>query len=204
MASSYGEDASKDALRSSYIAARKAMTARYAPRVDGDIARHLRALPAYQAASLILAYVATHDELDTAEVIRNALEDGKRVALPRVVGGPRSLAFWLAPDDQDPRAHVDMRGFVPPEGEDPLDSRTLVGTVCLVPGLVFDAEGYRVGYGAGYYDNYLAFYPGTKVGLVRSLQVSSNPLPHDDHDIPVDVLVSDAAVWMCRRDEEFR
>ena len=56
-----------------------------------------------------------------------------------------------------------------------------------------------MGYGAGYYDEFLAFYPGDKVGIVRSVQVSSNSLPHDDHDIPVDVLVTEGSIWQCRR-----
>ncbi|SDC37696.1 5-formyltetrahydrofolate cyclo-ligase, partial [Parafannyhessea umbonata] len=75
-------------------------------------------------------------------------------------------------------------------------------SVCLVPGLVFDAEGHRIGYGAGYYDNFLAGYAGTKVGLARGIQISSNPLPHDDHDVAVDVIVSDGAIWRCRREED--
>ena len=45
----------------------------------------------------------------------------------------------------------------------------------------------------------VADYPGLKVGLVRTLRISSNPLPHDDHDVPMDVLVSDGSVWMCNR-----
>jgi 5-formyltetrahydrofolate cyclo-ligase len=81
----------------------------------------------------------------------------------------------------------------------PLGTVDMLGSICLVPGLVFDGEGYRVGYGAGYYDEFLAYYPGDKVGLVRSVQVSSNPLPHDDHDVAVDVLVTEGSIWRCRR-----
>ncbi|MGN0075726.1 MAG: 5-formyltetrahydrofolate cyclo-ligase, partial [Parafannyhessea sp.] len=72
-------------------------------------------------------------------------------------------------------------------------------SICLVPGLVFDAEGYRIGYGAGYYDDFLAGYPGLKVGLARTMQISGNPLPRDAHDVPVDAIVSDGAVWRARR-----
>jgi 5-formyltetrahydrofolate cyclo-ligase len=79
------------------------------------------------------------------------------------------------------------------------ESVDLANSLCLVPGLCFDAEGYRVAYAAGYIDNFLASYAGLKVSLARTVQISSNPLPHDDHDVPVDVLISDGAIWQCRR-----
>ena len=56
-----------------------------------------------------------------------------------------------------------------------------------------------MGYGAGYYDEFLPYYPGDKVGLIRSVQVSSNPLPREEHDIPVDVLVTEGSIWYCRK-----
>ena len=94
------------------------------------------------------------------------------------------------------------RGVLEPDPSlcEKIDQSDFEGSLCLVPGLVYDSQGYRVGYGAGYYDEFLADYPGTKVGLARSMQVSGNPLPHDDHDVPVDLIVSDGSVWVCSRD----
>lgn len=200
MASSYGEDASRDALRNGYLSVMAGTSPAFRERLDGEISLHLTACPAYRDADVVLAYVAYRDEIDTRAIIERAWSDGKVVALPRCVGGPRSLEFY-------PVASLDglsmgARGVLePPVGGDvaPLATEDMLGSICLVPGLVFDGEGYRVGYGAGYYDNFLSFYPGTKVGLARSIQISSNPLPHDEHDVTVDVIVSDGAVWMCRK-----
>ena len=55
-----------------------------------------------------------------------------------------------------------------------------------------------MGYGGGYYDRFLAFYPGDKIGLARTAMLSSNPLPTDGHDIPVDFIATEGAVWSCR------
>lgn len=200
MASSYGEDASKNALQSLYQSALASLPERHRIRVEGDIASHLRALPAYRKTSLLLAYVAYHEEIDTTAIIQQAWRDGKKVALPVVVGGARSLAYYLV-DSLDGLVRG-ARGALEPAvalDDDPVPDDELAGSLCLVPGLVFDARGYRIDYGAGYFDNFLAAYPGLKVGLARGFQISSNPLPSDEHDIAVDVLVSDGAIWWCER-----
>ena len=56
----------------------------------------------------------------------------------------------------------------------------------------------RLGLGGGYYDRFLQFYPGDKIALARSTQVSSNPLPTGSCDVPVDFIVTDSCVWNCR------
>ena len=175
MASSYGEDASKSALRSSYEAVSAKLAPAHAERVDREIRIHFTAMAAYRNAPLILAYV-TYRVCDRGKLVFYEIE-----TLEGMRAGSRGV---LEPD---------------PAKCTPISDDDLEDSICLVPGLVFDAEGYRIGYGAGYYDNYLANYPGLKVGLVRALRISSNPLPHDDHDVPMDVLVSDGSVWVCDR-----
>ena len=158
---------------------------------------HFTAMGAYRDASLILAYITYRNEMDTTPLIERAWKDGKRVAVPVCQRG--ELVFYEIDTLEGMR--MGSRGVQEPDPKlcQPVDPDDFDGSICLVPGLVFDAEGYRIGYGAGYYDNFLATYPGLKVGLVRALRISSNPLPHDDHDVPMDVLVSDGSVWVCER-----
>lgn len=199
MASTYGEDASKSALQSAYEAAEVQLAPAHAQRVDREIHTHFSSMPAYRDADLILAYVTYRNEMDTVPLIRQAWADGKRVAVPVCDRG--TLVFYEIDSLEGMRAG--SRGVLEPDPQrcTRVEEADFEGSVCLVPGLVFDAEGYRVGYGAGYYDNFLADYPGLKVGLVRSMRISSNPLPHDDHDVAMDVLVSDGSVWVCKRGE---
>ena len=199
MASSYGEDASKQALRNGYLSLSSNMSPALRRRVDAEVRDHLKACPAYREASLVLAYVPFRDEVATRGIIEDAWDAGKTVALPRCVGGPRSLAFYSVGSLDGLRRG--SRGVLEPvcgTGVAPVNGDELEESVCLVPGLVFDSKGYRVGYGAGYYDNFLSHYRGTKIGLARTMQLSGNPLPSDPHDVPVDVIVSDGAIWMCR------
>lgn len=198
MASTYGEDASKSALQSAYEAVELQLAPKHAERVDREVRIHFTAMAAYREADLLLAYVTYRNEMDTKPIIERAWKDGKRVAVPVCDRG--TLVFYEIDTLEGMR--IGSRGVLEPdpEGLVRIEDDELEGSICLVPGLVFDAEGYRVGYGAGYYDNFLATYPGLKVGLVRTLRISSNPLPHDDHDVPMDVLVSDGSVWVCDRE----
>lgn len=203
MASSRGCDASKSALRSGYLALGARMSPRQRKAVERGIADHLRALPEYRACDLLLAYAPFEREVSTDLIVSRARKEGKRVALPAFWGGDQSMKYFLVGEGV---AMVRGRvGYPEPqlgEGALPLAPEDMAGSVCLVPGLVFDACGYRVGYGAGFFDNFLAYFPGTSVGLVPSVAVSGNLLPTDAHDRPVQVLVSDSAVWRCRTREE--
>ncbi len=197
MASSYGQDASKSALQSAYEAVARELTPSFAKRVDREIHLHFSSMGAYRKAPLILAYLTYRNEMDTTPLIERAWKDGKRVAVPVCDRG--KLVFYEI--DSLEGMKMGSRGVMEPNPDDceAISADDLADSICLVPGLVFDAEGYRIGYGAGYYDEFLADYPGLKVGLVRTMRISSNPLPHDDHDVPMDVLVSDGSVWVCDR-----
>ena len=200
MASSYGQDASKSALRSAYEAVETQLAPRHAERVDREVRIHFTAMAAYRKASLVLAYITYRNEMDTTALIERAWKDGKRVAVPVCDRG--KLVFYEIDTLEGMR--MGSRGVQEPDPARCVEvsPEDFADSLCLVPGLVFDAEGYRIGYGAGYYDNFLADYPGLKVGLVRAMRISSNPLPHDDHDVAMDVLVSESSVWVCDRAPE--
>ncbi|MDO5118542.1 MAG: 5-formyltetrahydrofolate cyclo-ligase [Coriobacteriales bacterium] len=180
MASSYGEDASKQALRSAYMEL-PTLSPSHKARLDGDILLHLKMLKEYRSCDLVLAFPSQREEGDTLGAIKQARKDGKTVAVPTF---DKDGTITFALDDGSTLA---------------MDHDAIAASVCLVPGLIFDAEGYRVAYNAGYIDNFLNTYPGCKVALARTVQISSNPLPRDAHDVAVDVLVSDGAVWRCRK-----
>ena len=197
MASSYGTDAGKTALRQEYITMRSAWPQMSQEGVDARVRANLWGHPFFQDAPLVLSYVSVASEVDTRAIIEGAWAAGKRVAVPRRTAAGSLEFFEITSFDQLAPGTKDILEPTAPSSE-ALEYPEMVGSVCLVPGLVFDGEGYSIGYGGGYYDTFLALYPGDKIGLARSMQLSSNPLPHDEHDIPVDVLVTDAAVWSCR------
>lgn len=198
MASSYGTDADKSSLRSNYLAVRKSIPARTLIESDSSIESALWAFPLFAEAPLVLSYVSFSAEVGTRDIIGRVLAEGRRVGVPRVDAASRTMAFHeiTSLDELVPRT----KGILEPGADAPLLSRPsqLVGSVCLVPGLVFDGAGHRVGYGGGYYDRFLAFYPGDKIGLARTGMISSNPLPVERGDVPVDFIATEFGVWSCR------
>ncbi len=198
MASTQGTDASKASLRKGYLELCESMPKDFSARIDGAVRGMLSRLALYRGATTILFYLPIHEEISTYPLIEDALLAGKRVVLP-LLDDTSSTMQWYEIKSMSEITRGSRGIAAAPKGARPLGLHDLLGSLCLVPGLVFDAEGYRVGYGAGYYDEFLAFYPGHKVGLVRSVQVSSNPLPREEHDIPVDVLVTEGSIWYCRK-----
>lgn len=198
MASSYGTDADKSSLRSNYLAVRKSVPERTLIESDSSVESALWAFPLFAEAPLVLSYVSFSAEVGTRDIIGRVLAEGRRVGVPRVDAASRTMAFHeiTSLDELEPRT----KGILEPGADAPLLSRPsqLVGSVCLVPGLVFDGAGHRVGYGGGYYDRFLAFYPGDKIGLARTGMISSNPLPVERGDVPVDFIATEFGVWSCR------
>ena len=198
MASSYGTDADKSSLRSNYLVARRTIPARTRLESDSSIESSLRSFSVFAEAPLVLTYVSREAEVGTRSLIESLLAEGRRVAVPRVDLEAHSMTFHEI-DSLDELVPRTMRILEPPADAPALtEPAQLAGSVCLVPGLVFDGAGHRVGYGGGYYDRFLAFYPGDKIGLARTTMISSNPLPTDGHDVPVDFIATEGAVWSCR------
>lgn len=198
MASSYGTDADKSSLRSNYLTARRRIDPATKAALDARILERLAGFDLYAVAGLVLAYVSYGNEVDTRAVIESALASGKRIAVPRVLPHKHKMDFYEIDGMGD--LEEGFKGILEPRrgASSPLGTVDLLGSVCLVPGLVFDAEGHRIGCGGGYYDRFLQFYPGDKIALARSTQVSSNPLPTESCDVPVDFIVTDSGVWNCR------
>ncbi len=196
MASSNGQDASKSSVRSLYLTTRGAMPAFHKDEADVAIRTRLEELSLWKDAPLVLSYVSYGDEVDTRAIIDDAFAQGKKVAVPLCDTASHSLAFHYI-ESLDELA-PGLRSIPEPQPDAPIVKLAdMLGSVCLVPGLVFDGIGHRIGYGGGYYDRFLAFYPGDKIALAYTMQLSSNPLPATATDVPVDMIVSDSCLWRC-------
>lgn len=197
MGSTCGTDAGKSALRAEYLRVRERVDAVAATELDSRIHARLASLDLFAEAGLVLLQVSQGGEVDTRHVAEVLWSEGRRVAAA-CCGACGNLGFREVWSWDDLREGDDGR-MVPGKGAGHvLEAPELVGSVCLVPGLVFDAEGYRVGNDDGAYDRFLPFYPGDKLAMARSMELSSNPLPHEAAEVPVDVIVTDQFVWHCR------
>lgn len=173
----------KQQIRAAIRARKRAMT-------EGDICRRsarllelLTATEAYVRAGTIYGYLPYNQEVRTVPILEQALRDGKAVAAPKVVG--EEMRFILLEDlSQVAKGYA---GIPEPIADGPLaqDPKALV----LMPGLAFDPQGRRIGYGGGFYDRFLAREPGhPTVALCYDFQVFPK-LETDPYDIPVDLVL---------------
>ena len=191
---SSSKDEAKKLRRRELMAARADMGEEGRAAVDAAITDQVKALPEYQQADLVLPYLSFGAEIDTRAIIRDAWSKGKTVALPRCVEGTRDMR-WYRVESFD--GLVRSRYGVDEPAEDPafeVDPSQSENAVALVPGLEFDRQGYRLGYGGGFYDMFLAVFPGVSVGLCRSKFLQDDPIDRDVHDLSVGIIVTDAEV----------
>lgn len=184
----------KNNLRSQIKQLRGEMTPEYKAECDAEIAQEFFRSTSYNRSSVILTYVSTAIEVDTREIILTALADGKRVACPRCIDGTRNMDFYYINswDDLSKRSF----GVLEPEADKSMLYTGADRPICIVPGLAFDHWGYRLGYGKGYYDRFLAGYNGWTVGLCYSSCIEYK-LPHGRYDRPVDRLITEKFTRKC-------
>lgn len=142
----------------------------------------------YKNCEILFAYVSTEIETDTSVIIKKALDDGKTVVIPKCLDRAGLMDFYQIKSLNDLRSGMyDIFEPDPERCELFIDKST---GVCLVPGLCFDMYGYRIGFGKGYYDRFLAKFGGITVGLCYSKCVEHS-LPKGSHDIAVDILITE-------------
>jgi len=155
---------------------------------------NLMSLPEYRLYSTIFAYCAVNNEVDTTQIIMDALDNGKTVALPRVVDG--DIVFYAIRNLDD--LEFGFMGIPePPERDEYKIDKDDVFVV--IPGLAFDSKGNRSGYGKGFYDRFLANHPGClKVGFAFEKQIFDE-LENNEHDIGLDLIVTENRIVDCRK-----
>jgi len=144
------------------------------------IAGHILAWEAYCRANTVMAYASTGGEVDTRALLVGVLRDGKRLLLPRCVGGSIMLAMEVSSLSL---LETGTMGILEPPMAAPVVDKGEIDLI-LAPGLLFDRRGTRMGQGGGYYDRFLDRYQGISCGLAFCLQVMER-LEAKPHDKPV-------------------
>jgi 5-formyltetrahydrofolate cyclo-ligase len=135
--------------------------------------------PEILAAKTVASYYSYGEEPGTHEINKALLKAGKNLLLPRVNG---EHLDWIAWNGDESSLKI-VKKLSEPKGEPVQDLSDV--DVMIVPALHIDQEGYRLGQGGGYYDRTLAFFSGWKIGLVYAGELTSEILPREVHDIPL-------------------
>lgn len=170
-------------LRAMIRAQKRAMTQEDILQRSAALAQKLFAAPLYQCAQTIYGYLPYNQEVRTVPMLEQALRDGKRVAVPKCYGDEMKFIYM----EDLSLVERGYAGIPEPIADGPIgdDPHALV----LMPGLAFDPQGHRIGYGGGFYDKFLAREPEhPTIALCYEFQM----LPHletEAFDIPVDCVL---------------
>ena len=155
----------KKTLRKETIAAMKQLPESVKTQADEELTQRLLELPAFQEAKTLATYLPFDHEFSTANLIKAALQLGKRVCVPRTYPQGRMEFVEYDPDILEKTRF----GLLEPNEQGKVVDKAEIDLIH-VPGLVFQSKGYRIAYGGGYYDRSLADFAGKTVSTIYSIQ----------------------------------
>ncbi|WP_332646745.1 5-formyltetrahydrofolate cyclo-ligase [Lysinibacillus sp. 54212] len=150
--------------------------------------------PSIINAETIALTISNFPEVDTRKLIESLWKLNKRVAVPKCNPKTKEMTFYA------------IQGFHQLESvyynlQEPIEERTdkiqqEQMDVIIVPGIVFDKRGLRIGFGGGYYDRYLPTFTGKLISLAFDEQVVAW-VPNESYDVPVHLIISDKDIYNC-------
>lgn len=179
----------KNDIREKYKALRMAISPEKKAEMDERICESFLKLATYRYASVLLMYSPKSDEVNILPIAERALADGKKIAFPRCIPETHDMQYhYITSLDQLKKGTY---GLLEPTPDLPVyDRESTAPSACIVPALVYDKRGFRLGYGKGYYDRYLGSYIGSKVGMIYSDYII-DALPRGRFDLSVDFIVTE-------------
>lgn len=178
----------KKDIRAQVFIRRKEAAPRELAENSAAICRKVTELEAFQKSSLIYLYADVRGEVSTEAILLAAKQAGKQVAVPRVEG--RQIRFYL----MDSFEQLEAGYFQIPEPK-PEHPASGTGVFMVMPGVAFDKNCGRVGYGGGFYDRYLEAHPDTvKAALAFDFQIFEQ-VPCTPEDICPDMVITETAIY---------
>ena len=152
------------------------------------IMEKILALPTYQESQEVFVYVDAKHEVETMDFIRRCMADGKKVAAPRVDG--KAMDFYYITSKVD--LESGYFGIMEPKVGLPMALEK--DALFVMPGVAFDREHHRVGYGGGFYDRYLERMPELKKVAVAYECQMFDEVPYEIFDIRPTILITEAGI----------
>lgn len=172
----------KKTLRKKYLEKRKNINKHNKEKYDTQIFRKIIQLEEYKKSKLILTYVSLKEEVDTFKLIEYSLKIGKKVAVPKCKGD--NIVFYNINTLSD----LEEGSFKILEPKTNEVINNFSDSICIIPGIAFDKENNRIGYGRGFYDRFLQNYNGIKIGLTYK-ECICEKIDNDSNDIKMDKII---------------
>lgn len=180
--------AEKSAIRNDTKKKRSCLTDHERIEKSGCIATKLLSTKAYKENDNILLYMAANNEVATSDIFSKAIADGKNVYFPKVYG--KEMAF-ISVTSLDELAKGSF-GILEPVSDEKVD---ITNGLMIMPGVAFDRNCNRIGYGGGYYDKYLLAHPAlASCAICYECQIVDS-IPFEAHDIKPEMVITENNVY---------
>ena len=183
---------SKKLMRAKYKSIRTSISTDEKNKLCRKISQAFLVSNIYKNSDSVFIYVSSEIEVDTHLIISFCFADKKNVYVPRCIEGTSFMKFYEITSFED--LETGAYGILEPKNHC-LPAEISCKGICVVPALAYDLNGYRLGFGKGYYDRFLCGFTGKKIGLCYESCICSS-LPHDEYDIVVDMLISDERIYV--------
>lgn len=162
----------------------------------------------YENASVVFCFLSTKNEISTNQIIKKALNDGKKVAVPRVIFGSNKMEFYYLKDiPLEEQTSIGSFNILEPKIDLEKVDFSKIGekAVIICPGLGFDKKGFRLGKGKGFYDcffdclekeNPSFFKSFVKIGICYLIQIVEK-IPSEKNDVKMDFLLTAEELVKC-------
>ncbi|MBQ7969143.1 MAG: 5-formyltetrahydrofolate cyclo-ligase [Clostridia bacterium] len=180
----------KNNIRNEYKEKRKNIPLEQKKLMDENICKRFLSLSSYRFADTVLLFAPLQNEINTYPIAQDALSKSKKLAFPRCIEGNEMVYHFVTSLEQ---LKSGKYGIMEPTEDLPVYKNETGHTICVLPAIVYDKKGYRLGYGKGYYDRFLSSFNGVKVGLVYNDFIISE-IPIGRYDLPSDIVITEKRV----------
>lgn len=161
------------------------------------IAEKLYEMDSFKDAKTIMSFISFGDEINTHEIIKHSIDLGKKIVVPITIPETKELKTSQVLDFSE--LEIGYYDILTPKKEFLRFVDPMTIDLILVPGVVFARNGYRIGYGGGYYDRFLSKLNQNpnKIGLAFDLQIVDK-VPTESFDIPADLIITEKETIYCK------
>ncbi len=189
----------KSSIRNEIINKRKLLSTEELNIKSQQIYNNLKSLPLYSDAQSVMLYMDFKGEVKTDYILKDLLSNNKKAIIP--ISVPKTMNMVLS-QVMDPEVELSRSsyGILEPKPEYIREINPGILDLVIVPGIAFDTEGYRIGYGGGYYDYFFgnAGESIPSVAIALDLQLIDK-VPIESFDKPVDFIVTESKIIVCNR-----
>lgn len=175
-------------MRATVIKRLKGISGSEKQYIEQNLSNQLINSSIWDCADTIGITMAQGFEWDTRKIIEIAWSQNKTICVPKCSPKDKRLTFYQL--DSYDQLEVVYYNLLEPKSEVSVEVEKIAINLLIVPGIVFDKEGYRIGFGGGYYDRFLSDFPNETISLSSTIQLVDH-IPSESFDIPVHHLITD-------------